>query len=150
MEDYSEEIPRYSKHGLIEHPLYTKWQGLKTRCSNEYATGYINYGGRGISYCAEWESFENFYNWAIKNGYRKGLTLDRINNDGNYEPSNCRFTTCKVQANNRREYKKKDSLRQFCKDNGLLRYYGSVLMHLNNGKTKEWILHKYQFVRDVI
>lgn len=90
------------KHGLMEHPLYSVWSSMKSRCSlthsrNEY------WSGRGIIVCQEWQEFLPFYNWAIKNGYRKGLTLDRENNDGNYEPSNCRFVTYSVQNSNRRK-----------------------------------------------
>lgn len=80
------------------------------RCYNKNATGYKNWGGRGIIICDEWKNnFENFYNWAITNGFDAEIpwyncTIDRINNDGNYEPSNCRFATAKQQRNNQRIY----------------------------------------------
>jgi hypothetical protein len=79
---------------------------MKQRCYNENNPRYDDYGGRGIRICNEWLNEENgflsFYNWSIKNGYKKGLTLDRRDNDGNYEPSNCRWVTHKIQQNNKR------------------------------------------------
>ena len=93
------------KHGLTEHPLYGVWASMKNRCKSKKSNS-ENYYYRGIRVCPEWQSFLPFYNWAIKNGYEKGLTLDRINNDGNYEPSNCRFTTFSVQNRNKRKPKR--------------------------------------------
>lgn len=81
-------------HGLRGHRLNSIWRGMKTRCYNEKSFGYSNYGGRGIIICDEWKNdFKVFYDWAIKNGYKDGLTIDRINNDGNYEPNNCQWIT---------------------------------------------------------
>jgi len=91
------------KHGLMDHPLYGVWCGMKYRCKTNRAIGEY-WHNRGIRVCDEWQTFLPFYNWAIENGYQKGLTLDRINNNGNYEPSNCRFTTYSVQNNNKGKY----------------------------------------------
>lgn len=83
-----------TRHNLSKHPLYKVWKTMKHRCLNPNAEHFARYGGRGISVCAEWlNDFQNFYNWAVANGYQKGLQLDRIDNDGDYEPNNCRFAT---------------------------------------------------------
>lgn len=96
----------HSKHNMSNSKLYKVWQGMKTRCYNKKFMYYKNYGGRGIKMCNEWlNNFETFYIWAIKNGYKEGLTIDRINNDGNYEPINCRWTTRAEQNRNTRRNK---------------------------------------------
>ena len=75
---------------------------MKQRCQNPKCKAYPNYGARGIKVCEEWQQFEPFLNWALGNGYEKGLELDRKDNDGNYEPSNCRWITRRQNINNRR------------------------------------------------
>lgn len=71
--------------------LKNKWYHMKSRCFNKNCERYPRYGGRGITICEDWLIFNNFYYWSINNGYKIGLTIERINNDGNYEPSNCTF-----------------------------------------------------------
>jgi len=89
-------------HGLREHPLYMVWGGMKTRCYNENFHQYSDYGGRGITVCDRWrDSFEDFYNDMVGH-YKKDLQLDRVNNDGNYEPSNVRWVTHQQNGMNRR------------------------------------------------
>ena len=84
-------------------PLYNTWRNIHQKCLNPNSPAYKYYGGRGISVCDEWKSdFLTFYNWANANGYRDGLTIDRINNDGDYTPNNCRWVTMKEQSINKR------------------------------------------------
>lgn len=82
--------------------LYVIWQDMKARCEKSYATSYPRYGARGISICDDWHDFETFRGWAIANGYTDKLTIDRIDSDGNYEPSNCRWATYTEQAANKK------------------------------------------------
>ena len=90
-------------HGKSKTRLYSIWTSMKTRCLNKNSQGYKNYGARKIKICDEWKNdYNSFENWALNNGYQENLTLDRINNDGDYEPSNCRWATCKTQSNNTR------------------------------------------------
>lgn len=119
-------IQNKTTHGMSKTGVYNAWHSMKARCYNPTNHNYSRYGGRGISVCKEWkDTFESFYKWAISNGYRQGLTLDRIDNDGNYCPGNCRWATTKMQNNNRGvsiniTYKgKTQNLSEWCKELGL-------------------------------
>ena len=90
------------KYEIQNKRLYHIWNGMKHRCYNSEDEKYHRYGGRGISICDEWLNFDNFAKWSLNNGYADNLSIDRINNDGNYEPSNCRWTNNKQQCRNRR------------------------------------------------
>jgi hypothetical protein len=95
------------KHGYSYDSIYKIWSDMKRRCLNSNCKAYKNYGGRGIKVCDRW--LESFNNFLEDMGERpEGLSIDRINNDGNYEPSNCKWATNKEQINNRRTSKKKE------------------------------------------
>lgn len=97
---------RSIKHSQRFHPLWKVWRNIKTRCYNKKNNQFKDYGGRGIYICDEWRNdFKVFYDWGIANGWGKALTIDRVKNDGNYEPSNCRFVTRKTNNRNKRSNK---------------------------------------------
>ena len=99
-----EQVKKLSyRHGGNGTVLYLILSGMKARCTNEKTCNYKEYGGRGISVCDEWSSdFSAFESWSLNNGFSKGLQIDRIDTNGNYEPSNCRWVTPKENGNNRR------------------------------------------------
>lgn len=90
------------RHGFHGHLLYSVWSSMNFRCSNPKAENYERYGGRGISVCPEWQhDAAAFISWALANGWKQGLTLDRRENDGNYCPENCQFVTNEVNSQKR-------------------------------------------------
>lgn len=127
-------------NGRSGEKLYSVWDNMRKRCSDPNGKRYKNYGGRGISVCEEWKNnYLAFAKWAEENGYEDGLTIDRINNDGNYEPSNCRWTDRITQANNRTtnvimEYKGfKGTIADICRE--FSANYGLVIERMNRGRT---------------
>ena len=103
--DFMRSSPIATTHGLKkQNPrLYRTWQNMLNRCRNPNLERYRSYGGRRISVCKEWHDFPTFYKWAMANGYTDELSIDRIDVDGNYEPSNCQWIT--LEENNRKAAK---------------------------------------------
>lgn len=91
-------IERTKTHGMSNTPLYDTWYNILRRCSDKTDP---HYGGKGIGLCDEWKEYPVFYEWCVKNGYEESLTIDRINNDKGYCPSNCRFITMREQERNK-------------------------------------------------
>ena len=129
-------------HGMSGTKIYSVWESMKQRCLNKNDKSYSNYGDRGIKICKEWLEFEPFYEWAIENGYREGLMIDRVDNDGNYEPDNCQWVKRKTQNNNRRNNRnitfegKTKTMAQWSRD--LEINYGTLKYRLNN----DWSVKK--------
>lgn len=137
-------------HGKSNTRLFHIWTSMKQRCYNSNHKHYKNYGGRGIAVCDEWKNdFQAFYDWAINNGYQEGLTIDRIDNNCNYEPNNCRWVDNITQQNNRR-------------NNVYLTYNGKTqtmkqrsnelnvnVKTLYTRKFKNWNVHDILFRRDI-
>ena len=123
--------------------LYNIWSHMCERCNNPNFVYFENYGGRGIAVCDEWlGNYEAFRSWALSNGYNDRLTLDRIDNDGDYTPENCRWVTTKEQANNRRSNRmlsyngETHNIETWCKIAGLSR-------HIVDGRLRRgWTVEK--------
>lgn len=136
-------IKRNETHGLNGHPLHKLWFKIKERCLNPNVKSYRNYGGRGIKICDRWLVFENFYNDMIS-GYEKGLEIDRIDNEGNYEPSNCRWVTHRQNTQNTRKTKLSLDIVKEIRESGLptsyfVKKYNTSRSVVNNAKRgKTW------------
>lgn len=132
------------KHGGKHTRLYSIWCGMKRRCYNKNDSHYPRWGGRGIQICPEWLlDFSNFQLWALHNGYADNLTIDRINNDGNYCPANCRWVTVAEQNNNQRTNRlityngRTQNLKQWSEEFHI--NYGTLLSRLDDSK---WSIEK--------
>lgn len=131
---------KYSKHGQYNSRLYRIWLGIKSRCNNQNAHNYSNYGGRGITISGLWDKeFIEFYRWSMENGYNDSLTIDRINSNDGYNPENCQWVDYKTQARNRSntrliEYNGKSMcLKDWSDELGI--NYNSLQTRLNNNWT---------------
>ena len=91
----------HTTHGMSKTKLYTIWSSMRYRCENPKCQRYSSYGGKGVSVCAEWKRFNGFYSWAISARYEDGLSIERIDVDGNYEPSNCKWIPLIDQSQNK-------------------------------------------------
>lgn len=127
------------KHKQSGTRLYKIWLGMKARCNNKNIKCYYRYGGKGISVCNAWlNNFELFMDWALNSGYAENLTIDRIDNSGNYEPGNCRWVDNKAQCNNRKTTTKitlngeTKSRMEWCEEIGL--NYGTVKSRQYRGR----------------
>jgi hypothetical protein len=131
----------YTTHGATNTRIYTTWADMKQRCSNPKCTSYKRYGGRGIKFCSEWMNFQTFYEWAINNGYKDDLTIERKDVNGDYCPENCEWVSLSEQAQNRRDccyitYKgETKNITQWSKCVGISR--GCLYHRLHNGWTVE-------------
>lgn len=93
---------KFTTHGKSKTRLYQIYKGMKQRCLNENSPAYNYYGGKGVSIHKDWLSnFMSFYKWSYNNGYKEGLSIDRIDPNGNYEPNNCRWVESQQQQNNK-------------------------------------------------
>lgn len=130
-------------HGLSKHPLYLTWRNIIKRCHWDKYKFKHRYADRGIIVCDLWRyNFVNFYNWAIENNWQKGLQIDRINNDGNYEPNNCRFVTSATNNRNRSNnvltLEMAKSIRQYkinnpkCSEKEIAKIYNTTRSNVSN------------------
>lgn len=131
-------LPKTKTHGMTGTVLHNRWLNMKSRCYNPNNKRYDRYGGRGIKICEEWKNdFMNFYNWAMANGFNESLSIDRIDNDGDYCPENCRFVDLMEQANNRSTNKfysvngELKTLSNLCREYDI--DYDTVLFRLKHG-----------------
>jgi len=129
------------KHGMYGTKIHNSWRGMRDRCRNVKHSYYEKYGGKGVTVCDEWlNSFESFRDWALVNGYEEGLSIDRIDNNGNYEPNNCRWSTRIEQANNTTNnrlielFGSTKNLKQWCECFGF--NYDKIRRRLNLGWDK--------------
>lgn len=128
---------RATTHGGSASHLYKTWTNMLQRCENARHQNYDNYGKRGISVCDEWHNFQKFSDWAKASGYEDGLTIDRIDVNGNYAPFNCRWVNMVIQGNNKRNNHlitldgERHTLSEWCIIRGIR--YGTLLTRLSRG-----------------
>lgn len=131
---------RNRTHGASGSSLYRVWQAMRNRCYRQSGQDYPLYGGRGIVVCEEWRTdFAAFQAWALENGYRPGLSIDRVDNDGPYSPANCRWASSFAQAHNKRNnlivtaFGEEKCLAEWADDPRCTVSYGTLQARLNRG-----------------
>lgn len=145
-----------TKHGMRHHPLNDTINNMIQRCENSNKAHYEDYGGRGISVCNEWKTDrKTFFDWSLTNGWKKGLTIDRKNVNGNYEPTNCRFVKQDTQSQNTRPLKSnnKTGYRGVCFDKTKNKYLSTIglngkKIHLGYFENPEEAACAYKFFVD--
>jgi len=135
------------KHNLVDHKLYRKWQDMLNRCRNKNVDRFKHYGGRGIKVCEEWvNDFKTYYEWCIFNGWQDGLQVDRIDVNGNYDPSNCRIVKPVEQGFNKQNtfyinYNgERHSLAKLCYEQNLK--YRTIYNGMKKGKDFSYYVEK--------
>lgn len=137
---------RFKKHGMSGTLIYDVWRSIKQRCYNPRNKDFPNYGGRGILMDPQWkEDFTTFHHWAVSNGYREGLTIERVDPNGNYEPSNCSWIENEEQANNRR-----NSIRYEYQGQSLTIRELSEKLNMNYNTLRDYLRNKKMSVEEVI
>lgn len=135
-------------HGKSKSHLYMIWASMIARCRRPKDKSYKNYGGRGISVCSEWMYYETFYQWAISNGYASGLSIEREDVNGNYEPNNCSWIPLAQQSENRRNVHRLQLGTEIVSRRELVRRCGvlesSIIYWLKKGLSPDAILSRYQ------
>lgn len=135
-------IQRSTTHGKKYTRVYREWKNIKQRCLNPKLPDYKYYGARGITICPEWANdFQNFYDWAMANGYSDALTIDRIDNNKNYSPDNCRWVDRLTQSNNTRKNhnltfnNKTQTISMWARETGILS--STICYRVNHGWSVE-------------
>jgi len=145
-------MSRPLKHGFRYHPLYGRWCDIKKRCYNQNCKAYKNYGGRGITMCDAWLNDAGaFIRWCELNGFKDGLTIDRIDNDKGYSPENCRFVTFSENSKHRRPNRRRPKNPYSFKKSGLpigVQRSGNKFMAMASFNNKYKYFGSYETVED--
>lgn len=137
---YNEATKKKRTHGASRTPIYYVWNAMINRCNNPEFKSYKDYGGRGIRVCSEWEKSAVFIKWALENGYKDGLEIDRIDVEGDYCPENCRWITRLENANNKRNNKVVEHNGEFKTLAEWARYYNVNYKNLSRNLLKGYTL----------